>query len=370
VKDRLLIYGSYGYTGSLIAREAAKRGLTPILAGRDGNRLEAQASELGLDHRAFSLDDPAGVAANLEGIHAVLHCAGPFSRTAEPMVEACLKTKTHYLDITGEIAVFEAIAKRDAEAKEMGVMLLPGTGFDVVPSDCLAAYLKRKLPTATHLALGFQGVGGRTSRGTAKTMLEVIPRGSVVRQAGKLVNVPLAHEVKEIDFGLGPTAAATIPWGDVATATYSTGIPNVEVYAAIPRWLLPFIKVARPLGRVLDLRPLRRLAEEVIMRRPPGPTEEERERGRTYLWGEARDGNGNRAVAWLRCPEGYTTTVLASLLILGKVLAGHAPPGFQTPAKAYGAELVFELEGVELREARTAISAQDILERSGYDPGC
>src|SRR4051812_14952024 len=165
-------------------------------------------------------------------VAAVLHCAGPFSHTSRPMADACLRTKTHYLDITGEAAVIESLAARDEEAKRSGVMLLPCVGFDVVPTDCLAAHLKRRLPSATRLALAIQGIG-RISRGTATTMVENINRGGLIRRGGKLQSVPAAWKTREIDFGRGPRSATTIPWGDVATAFYSTGIPNIVVYAAI-----------------------------------------------------------------------------------------------------------------------------------------
>src|SRR6187402_1304471 len=111
------------------------------------------------------------------------------------MVDACLAERVPYLDITGEIAVFEAAAARDAEAKAAGVVLLPGAGFDVVPSDCLAAHLKRRLPSATSLALAFQVLGG-VSRGTATTAVENLARGGMVRRAGKLVAVPAAYKTR------------------------------------------------------------------------------------------------------------------------------------------------------------------------------
>ena len=43
-----LIYGANGYTGELIAREARKRGMTPILAGRSQESVASLAGELGL----------------------------------------------------------------------------------------------------------------------------------------------------------------------------------------------------------------------------------------------------------------------------------------------------------------------------------
>jgi short subunit dehydrogenase-like uncharacterized protein len=340
-----LIYGANGYTGALIAREAWVRGHRPVLAGRNA-AVATLARELGLEHRTFGLDAPAAVVPSLAGMTAVLNCAGPFTRTAAPLAEACLRARVHYLDVTGEIAVFEALAARDPEALVAGVMLLPGVGFDVVPSDCLAVHLKRRLPNATRLALGFQSLG-RMSRGTATTVLENLHRGGAVRHRGVLQKVPAAWRERTIDFGEGPRRAVTIPWGDVSTAWRSTGIPDIEVYTAVSRGQLLFMKASRRLGGLLTSGPVQRFLRWRIRKGPPGPGAEERARGRSLLWGEAEDGKGGRAVARLRGPEGYTLTALAALACLGRVLDGDAPPGYQTPGLAYGPDLVLELPGVE-----------------------
>ncbi|HYJ45079.1 MAG TPA: saccharopine dehydrogenase NADP-binding domain-containing protein, partial [Pyrinomonadaceae bacterium] len=328
-----------------IAHLACTRGLRPILAGRDRVSVEQLARELNLEHRIFSLEDAAALDAALSAVSAVLHCAGPFSRTSKPMADACLRTKTHYLDITGEAAVIESLAARDREAKEKGVMLLPCVGFDVVPTDCLAAHLKRRLPTATHLALAIQGMG-RISRGTATTMIENINRGGLIRRDGKLQGVPAAWKSREIDFGRGPVRATTIPWGDVASAYYTTGIPNIVVYAAIPASLRRMMKLSRAFGWLLGSKPVQKFLKGRIKAQPPGPSEAERERGKSFVWGEARDDAGKRAVSRLRGPEGYKLTASSAVAIVGHVLAGNISVGFQTPAKAYGADLILEIEGV------------------------
>jgi short subunit dehydrogenase-like uncharacterized protein len=340
-----LIYGANGYTGALIAREAVVRGMRPVLAGRNAEVVAALARELGLEHRVFALDSTTVVDEGLRGMTAVLHCAGPFAHTFRLMADACLRVGTHYLDITGEAAVFEALAARSAEARAVGVMLLPGSGFDVVPSDCLAAHLKRRLPSVTHLALGFQSLG-RLSRGTATTMAENSHRGGLVRQGGVLRRVPAAWKVRAIDFGSGPVKAITIPWGDVSTAYYSTGIPNIEVYMAAPLRLRLAARASRFLGWLLRSRAGQGLMKRRIQAGPPGPTEGERTRGRSVLWGEAGDDAGQRVVSYLRGPEGYTLTVRAALAVVTRVVGGEAPPGFQTPSTAYGPDLVLGLEGV------------------------
>jgi short subunit dehydrogenase-like uncharacterized protein len=340
-----LIYGANGYTGALTARLARERGQRPILAGRSAAGVEPLARELGLESRVFPLDDPQKADTGLEGVAVVLHCAGPFSRTSRPMADACLRRKVHYLDITGEATVFEALFRRDAEARAAGVMLLPGAGFDVVPSDCLAAHLKRRLPGAVRLTLGFQTLG-RLSRGTATTMIENFPRGGLVRRGGVLTPVPAAWKTRTIDFGRGPATAMTIPWGDVATAYHSTGIPDIEVYMASPKGMRVGARLSRYVRPLLAWAPVQRFLKSRVQAGPPGPSDAERARGRSFLWGEAEDAAGHLVVSRLQTPEGYTLTALTALLIVGKVLAGDAPPGFQTPSKAYGPDLVMAIDGV------------------------
>jgi short subunit dehydrogenase-like uncharacterized protein len=340
-----LIYGANGYTARLIVREAMARGLPPVLAGRNAPAVEELARQERLEHRIFALDDPIALDAGLKDVAVVLNCAGPFSRTAKPMAEACIRCGVHYLDITGEISVFEELAARDAEAKSAGVMLLPGVGFDVVPSDCLAAHLKRRLPTATALSLGFQAIG-RFSRGTATTMVENLAKGGMIRRGGKLTRVPTAWRTRTIDFGRGPVRAMTIPWGDVSTAYRSTGIPDIEVYTAAAFSQVVVARLLRLCGWAVASRLVQNYLKGRIKAGPAGPTDEERARGESLLWGEATDAHGGRVESRIRGPEGYTLTASSAVAVIARVLKGEAPPGFQTPSLAYGADFVLMLPGV------------------------
>jgi short subunit dehydrogenase-like uncharacterized protein len=349
VRSDFMIYGATGFTGALIVREAARRGMRPILAARSAAKLALLAGELGLEQRAFALDSAASVADGIRGIHTLLNCAGPFSQTARPLVDACLQAGTNYLDITGEAGVFEAIAARHAEAKSAGLVLLPGVGFDVVPSDCLAVHLKQRLPSATRLALGFRSAG-RLSRGTALTAIERIDSGGLIRANGVLTTVPTAWKTRVIDFGDGPTKAITIPWGDVATAFHSTGIPNIEVYLAAP-WGLRFgARLSRWFGWLLRSQFVQGRLKRRILAGPPGPTEAERRQNRCLFWGEATDDAGGIAVARLQTPDGYDLTVLTSLAAAERVLSGSVAPGFQTPATAFGADFIMGIAGVTRSE--------------------
>lgn len=343
MSENFLIYGANGYTGDLVTRFAAERGLKPILAGRNAEKIEALARNFEMPFRIFDLNNAAKVDAALQEVEFVLHCAGPFSITSEPMVEACLRNGRHYLDITGEISVFEAMAERDKAAKDAGIMIMPGVGFDVVPSDCLALHLKNRLPSATNLTLAFYGLG-RISHGTQATMTMNIGKGGAIRRNGEIISVPAAYKTREIDFGEFQKTGVTIPWGDVSTAFYSTGIPNVEVYTIIPEAQLKLLKLSRYLGWVLGSSPIQSILQKQIP--AGGPSDEEREKGKTFLWGCALDEQGNKAEARQFGMEGYTMTALTALKISEKILNGHFCTGFQTPAKCYGADLILEIEGI------------------------
>lgn len=345
--DAFLIYGANGYTGELITRFAAERSLKPIIAGRKENAIKALAEKHGLEFRVFALDEKEKLDAALNEVAMVLHCAGPFSLTSKPMVEACLRNKKHYTDITGEISVFESCAALDKKAKDAGIMIMPGVGFDVVPSDCLAVHLKNRLPTATHLTLAFYGMG-RISHGTQATMTMNIGRGGAIRKDGTITPVPAAWKTREIDFGEVKKLGVTIPWGDVATAYHSTGIPNIEVFTIAPKSAYKIMKLSRYLGWMFATGPVQKYLQSKIP--PGGPSDEERAKGKTFLWGEARDAQGNRVEGRMQTPEGYTLTALAALNIAEKITNGNFTSGYQTPAKAFGADLVIEIEGVSRQD--------------------
>lgn len=350
-----LLYGAYGYTGRLIAEMAVARGRKPVLAGRDAGQLAAMATSLDLACRAFSLDDQVALDEALANVPVVLHCAGPFIRTVDPMAAACLRTGTHYLDITGEIAVYERLAALHDHAVADGVMLLPGVGFDVVPSDCLALYLNRRVPSATHLELAVMGTAG-LSHGTATTAIENIGKGGAIRRNGVLTRVPAAWKKRTVDFGRGPREVVSIPWGDVFTAYHSTGIPDIVVYARLGPWLPRLLQMTRYTGGLLASAPAQALFKWWIDRRPPGPDTHARKTGRSFVWGTAWDDDGKRATARLQGPEGYTLTALAALAAVDKVLSGEVTPGFQTPSRVYGADFILEIDGMTREDiAHTAL---------------
>jgi short subunit dehydrogenase-like uncharacterized protein len=340
---QFLIYGATGYTGRLMAHMAKEQGLNPILSGRNAKKLKAVAEPLGLEYKVVDLAEKELLDRALTDMTCVLHMAGPFSTTSRPMLEACIRKGVHYLDITGEIDVFEACAARDRDAQKRGIMVMPGVGFDVVPSDCMAAYVKEHLPDATILTLAMGGLNS-ASRGTAKSAIEGIGRGTRARRNGRIVSLE-DTPVREIDFGRGPKRSIAISWGDVSTAHYTTGIPDITVFFEANPKIEPLVTMSGFMKWLLAIEPTQALLKTFIDLQPEGPTEAERQSGSACIYAEAENDRGDRISALLSTPEGYTLTCMTGLEIVRQVLDGQAVSGFQTPAKLFGSDFILGFEG-------------------------
>ena len=342
---QILIYGAYGYTGELIARQAVAKGLKPILSGRSASKLQPLANELGLPAIAVSLDDDEALARTLKDVAAVIHCAGPFSATAEPMIRACIASGTHYQDITGEMSVYQLAHGLDAEARTAGVVLCPGTGFDVIPTDCLAAALHKEMTSATHLTLGFDSDSG-LSPGTAKTSIESLGVGGAVRRNGKIEVIPHGELTRKVNFGRGEKFAVAIPWGDVATAYYSTEIPNIEVYIPMSPRRAKKMKKLNGFRWLLRMNWVQNWLKGKVDSKVRGPSENQRAQQQTWVWGEVRnDRRGERRVGRVVTANGYDVTVHGSLAVVEFLLGYQGEGGYFTPSKLCGHELVEKLPG-------------------------
>jgi short subunit dehydrogenase-like uncharacterized protein len=351
MKDKLLIYGCNGYTGSLISHLAKKQGLKPILGGRNADAVKKLADELELPYATFDMLDTAAADRVLADVKVVLHCAGPFMYTSRPMIEACLRNKAHYLDITGEISVFEGAHKQDEAAKKAGIMIMSGVGFDVVPTDCMALYLKGLLPDATQLELALMSKGGRLSHGTAITIAEGLGNPSAIRKDGVITATKPGYTTREIDFGFTKKIGAEIPWGDVSTAYYTTGIPNIRVYNVLPKALISSMKMSNYIGPILRMRWVKNRAIANIKKKPAGPSDNERETSQSFVWGEVKNAAGATKQAVLTLPEGYTLTAETAVEIAKRALdSSFGVTGFKTPAAVFGAGFVREFAGVILKD--------------------
>lgn len=318
-----------------------------MLAGRNEAQLRAQGELTGYPYTIVESNDAEGIKKMLAPAGVVIHCGGPFRFTAKIMSEACLTTQTHYTDITGEYLVFESLPLLDTQAKERGITIMPGTGFDVVPSDCLAVHLKTRLPSATHLQLAFTMSKGGLSRGTKKSMTEGLGEGGLIRENGKLTSIALGKKSMEIDFGSFKTPTLCIPWGDISTAWRSTGIPNIEVYTGATDKMISNARRSNYINWLLRMRWVKNFMLKQIDKKPAGPSDEKREGGRSFLWGKVWDDSGKECVSRLETMSGYSLTAKTAVLIVEKILKGNFKAGYQTPAMAYGADLILEIPGTK-----------------------
>lgn len=352
-----VLYGATGYTGVLLAEEAASRGHRPVLAGRNAEKLRALGERLKLDWKAVSLDDADGLRALLSESICVLHAAGPFVETSKPMADACLATGCSYLDITGELPVFQALFARDAEAKAKKIALIPGVGFDVVPSDCLAAYVATKLPEADTLDLALAAIG-EPSAGTAKSLVGIMPDGGFVRRDGALVPHPLGKGVHTVRFSHREAQAVPGPIADLVTAWHSTKIPNITVSLAIPSGFAKTLKAMWPLGVVglpvlgglLRSSAIRSRIDAAIEKRTAGPNATRREEGRSYVHAKVSTKAGASAEAWLDTLEGYDFTRYAAISAVEQVIAKR-PVGALAPSQAFGIDFVLGVPGTKRLDA-------------------
>jgi short subunit dehydrogenase-like uncharacterized protein len=334
-----MLYGANGYTGQLIVEEAVRCGMKPTLAGRREEAVRSLAEAYGLPWRVFPLDAPATVVRHLDGCSAVLLAAGPFSMTSAVMVNACLQAHVHYLDITGEIDVFEACHARDSEARVRGCVVLPGVGFDVVPSDCLAASLAEALPSAVGLELAFAG-GAGSSRGTTKTALETLGHGCAIRENGRIKRVSFGSLRRDVKFRDRERPCIAIPWGDVSTAYYSTGISNIVVYLAVSRMahrITQLLRIASPLLRVGRVQVALKERVEKVM---TGPNADARRAARMHVWGRVYRHDGVAVEGTLETPEGYALTAVTAVACVQRVCENSVAPGAITPSRAFGARFI------------------------------
>lgn len=340
IKDRLMIYGANGYSAQLIIEELISRKIELLLAGRNESVLKQLAQKYNCDYIAFDIFDDVKVDESLQDVHTLLNCAGPFKYTAKDLMEACLRTKTNYLDITGEMPVMHLAFSLDKIAKESGIVILPSVGFDIIPTDCLAKRLSEQMPEATHLKLGLLNKRGKISRGTWLTTLEFLGGTGKIRRHGKLIDSKIGEftiNVTAKDFSL---SGISIPWGDVYSSYYSTGIENVEVYLALPKVVVMFRPLLVFFLKILKVQFIKNIVVNYIKKNFTGPTKEERDSTETYVWGRVENSKGKMIEEVYQFMEGYNLTAKGAAECAERVLKNSLQPGTYTPSLAFGSDFM------------------------------
>lgn len=344
MEQKIILYGANGYTGELIAQKAKKDGIILHLAGRSEEKIKPLADSLGFDYSCFTIADVKHDPGLLKPYDILINCAGPFSATAKPMMEACLSKHCHYLDITGEISVFEAGYNLNSRAVSEGIIVCPGVGFDVIPTDCLAAKLHEAMPDANYLTLAFESTAGKLSPGTTKTSIEGIAIGGRVRRNGKIIDVPLGYKSRSVDLGNGSRSLVTIPWGDVATAGYSTGIANIEVYIPLSPKKIKKLRWLNSVKWLIGTGIVQNFMKRKVDKKVNGPTEEERSQAKTFIWGEVSNGKETKRGS-LKTANGYDVTAEGALAIAQYIAENKPEGGYFTPSQLCGNELIETFAG-------------------------
>ncbi|WP_413043506.1 saccharopine dehydrogenase family protein [Pseudomonas sp. YJ42] len=323
--SNLMIYGATGYTGRMAAEHAKAMGLDVVIAGRTAEKLESLAEQLDLPHRVFGMD--ALSADVLKDVKVLLNFAGPFAQTAQPLMHACIKAGVDYLDITAEINVYRLAERLGTQASEAGVMLLPGVGWDVVPTDCLAMHVARRVQNPQALRVALQ-VAGSMSRGSAMSAREIVGTGLMARVDGQLLATPDAQP-RHFDFGQGLALCAPLSFGDLVTGWRSTAIPNIAMFVHITGDAFP----AGDLSRL-----------------PDGPSIQERDGHPARAVAEVIDADGTIVRSVIETQNGYSYTPLAAVEAARRVLHGNRRPGFETPARVFGMGFAETIAGTTITD--------------------
>jgi len=310
---RLMIYGATGYTGRMAATHARAAGLELILAGRDETRLADLRRTLGAEHRVFALDEEAVVDTALRDVAVLLNCAGPFQRTADPLMCGAIRAGTHCLDIAAELDSYRLAEAYDAQARAAGVMLLPGSGGSVAMLGSLAGRAAERVERPQTICVALH-VAGAMSRGSAISAAENLSADCLERADGVL-RVREPGTTRNFDFGSGPVPCFPVTLPDLVTLWRGLQAPNIGTFVHISG-------SAFPTGDLMAL--------------PDGPSAEERDANRYQASAEVTGAQGTTVRAVLDTVNGYSFTPLAAAEASRRVLAGEVRPGFQTPAELFG----------------------------------
>ena len=338
-----MLYGVTGKTGRMVLNHALERGHRPVIAGRNAEKVRELAELHALPWESFDLRDSTMIDSFLAPVDLVVNMAGPYTSTAVPIVQAAIRAGTDYIDVSGELSVFQALLELDDDARGRNVMILPGCGFEIVPSDALALRLAERMPEAVSLELAISSAN-RISAGTFKAATGVIADGGFVRRNGELVPEPLGTEGPNVRFHQGERKTIHAPLPDLVSAWWATGIGEITTLFALP----PGAGFARHLGpslqRALRIRPLRRLLNASATLGTSRSTELNSDSGSGSFWGRVTAKDGRTVEAWIETGEPYTFTACA--VIQGvELCAEETRPGFQTPATAFGVDFAENVSG-------------------------
>lgn len=338
MKNKILIYGALGYTGNLFVTRALDKEL-PMVLGARKEKVREIAEAIGSEYRIFEIKNTADILPFLSDVFLVVNFANIQFSLNKALIEACIQSGTHYIDLGSEYYDISEVHKYHEASIASGSMLMPGYGFNLVPTDIAADIAHQFLPDANELIFGFAAIG-ESSRGTVKSVLRDATRKGFFRKDGKLQAI--APAVEEIQFaadGRQYTLVNNPLMGEVITAWEGTKIPSIKTYSYFPWILVQFMK-----GRLNWLRKF--LLKYAGLFFPAGPTEKQLRSGYSYSWVEAKNAD-KKVLITIKGPEAYLFTVQIIQQLIRQLVKGKVSSGFIRPA-FFGRELIESVEGVQI----------------------
>jgi len=337
VNFSILIYGANGYTGKKLAKYLLEQGLSPILAGR-GKDVETFANSLHCQYRVFKVDDAESY---LKDVDIVVNVAGAFSHTQVPLIEACLNTKTHYLDISGEYVDVNRVYQFDDKARAVGVVLMPAVGIFSAPMDLVAKLAAQKINEPTKLKIGFASTG-KPSKGSIKTALSKIQSVGVQLYNGEYIETSPASKELAMNIYHKDIGMVTHPWrADLLLAKLSTGINTIETYNGFPSFMVKMMR-----GKMKWLKVL--MEKWLIRYLPEGPNEAQQKSALIYAKAIASNDKEETSTAELIGPDAYAFTVAAIFELSKEVVKQPELSGFLTPSQL-GIKWAKNIDGVLMK---------------------
>jgi saccharopine dehydrogenase (NAD+, L-lysine-forming) len=352
--DAIVVYGATGHTGAQLCATLIRGGAKVVMVGRDRRKLDLLARESNGHAELFvaAIDDAVSLRAAVAKGRVVVNCAGPFARYGRAVQDAALANGRHCLDMSGEPGFVQATLARDAEARERGALLVSGIGFDVVPTDALAALLAQAVGgQVTTARVAYSRLDAGPTAGLGMTMLQGLLDGGSAFVDGSLRREALGHDRWNVRFpgASGSVSCLSVPWGDVISLPHSTGARTARAYLpktmpppALGSALMRALRWALPAHLFPKLEAF--IARRMVRRLPLSTNDRDGAPGGSGARLSAvveLTGNQGTKVGWVVAGSGITIHA-AALCARATLAPGFGARGARTPSQAFGARELLE----------------------------
>ncbi|SEP48956.1 saccharopine dehydrogenase NADP-binding domain-containing protein [Amycolatopsis saalfeldensis] len=342
------VLGATGRIGRAVAARLAARGSTPVLVGRDRERLLKVGAGLDREPKVVVADAAERVAEQItrQRPAVVVNTIGDYAGTAETIARACLPGG-HYVDLAADLTAIPRLLGLQPDAAAAGSTFVTGAGFGVLATEAVVAKLCEDRPTPQRVrvdALASVATEAGVMGAFAVSFVDVLTTGGRRYANGRLVKTRLGADAQKLALPDGQTVkSAGAPSGELLAAQRASGAPSVTVTSALVP-TAPAVRAMLPLlGVLLSVPALRRLA----IRRMAVMPIKAAARPREHSWGHAvvTWPDGTSREGWLRADDGMDFTADVATEVAVRLSRGEGKPGAYTPAAAFGPDLAVAAGG-------------------------